>query len=232
MLVLVKISSTQHKKSVSKFNIYNLKKGPSALSFDKSKEIEQAHSLNPIQNGRPFPLEGNSFESEWHVQYDAKDVHVSVPLNPKSQIIVRFKWKDLIYYFLYLCFGLKPAPRYLHFLNTPISLMREMIVWLIIFAEQYFTVDIDMGQSHLPSSEFRFFDQYKKILASFMRDHTVFRHGNKFNRHEYNSSTGEKGRDSKAVSRSSKDVSILIQGLTQFVGRLASAATGAMPAPT
>lgn len=89
-----------------------------------------------------------------------------------------------------------------------------------------------MGQSHLPSSEFRFFDQYKKILASFMRDHTVFRHGNKFNRHEYNSSTGEKGRDSKAVSRSSEDVSILIQGLTQFVGRLASAATGAMPAPT
>lgn len=26
--------------------------------------------------------------------------------------------------------------------------------------------------------------------------------------------------------------SVLIQGLTQFVGRLASAATGAMPAPT
>ena len=64
MLVLVKISSTQHKKFVSKFNIYNLKKGLSALPLDKSKEIEQSHSLNSIQNGRTFPLEGNSCESE------------------------------------------------------------------------------------------------------------------------------------------------------------------------
>lgn len=59
--------------------------------------------------------------------------------------------------------------------------------FLMASSVEAFILARDSGQSHLPSSEFRFCDQYKKILASFMRDHTAFRHGIKLNRYEYNS---------------------------------------------
>ena len=39
-----------------------------------------------------------------------------------------------------------------------------------------------------------------------MSNHTVFGHGDKLNRYDYNSSTGEKGSDSKATLRSSEEV--------------------------
>ena len=81
------------------------------------------------------------------------------------------------------------------------------------FSEQCFTdsclgggVDIGTGQCHLPSSGFRFSDQYKELSASAMPDHIVFRYGNELNRHDFKSSTEEKGPDSKAVSQSSEDV--------------------------
>ena len=62
------ISSTQHKQSVFNFSIYSLKKGLRAPPCDKSKEIEQAHSFYQFQNGRSFPLEGNTSQSGLHVQ--------------------------------------------------------------------------------------------------------------------------------------------------------------------
>ena len=62
------------------------------------------------------------------------DAHFLVPLNPKYQKFVSFIWKDLIYQFLYLCFGLGPAPRiFTKVLKVPISLMRKLNVRLIIF---------------------------------------------------------------------------------------------------
>ena len=67
-------------------------------------------------------------------------------------------------------------------------------------------VDIGTGHPHLPTSEFGFSYQYKEICASTMPNHTVFRHGDKLDRYDCNSSTGEKGSDSKTVSRSSEEV--------------------------
>ena len=63
-----KISPTQHKKSVSKLNIYSPKKGLRASLCDKPKEIEQAHSLYPFQNGGSFSLDGNTSQRGLHVQ--------------------------------------------------------------------------------------------------------------------------------------------------------------------
>ena len=63
-----KISPTQHKKSVSKFNIYSPKKGLRVSPCDKPKEIKQGRSLYPFQNGGSFSLEGNTSQRGLHVQ--------------------------------------------------------------------------------------------------------------------------------------------------------------------
>ena len=63
-----KISPTRRKKSVSKFNIYSPKKGLQAPPCDKPKEIEQAYSLYPFQNGGSFSFERNASQRGLHVQ--------------------------------------------------------------------------------------------------------------------------------------------------------------------
>ena len=63
-----KISSTQHRKSVSKFNIYSPKKGLRTSPCNKPKEIKQTHFLYPFQNAGCFSLEGNTSQRGLHVQ--------------------------------------------------------------------------------------------------------------------------------------------------------------------
>ena len=82
------------------------------------------------------------------------------------------------------------------------------------FSGRYFTdgclsegVDIGTGHSHLPSSEFRFSDQYKEICAQPCQ--TIQFLGMKINSLygcDYHLSTAEKGSDSKTMSGSSEEV--------------------------
>ena len=67
-------------------------------------------------------------------------------------------------------------------------------------------VDIATGHSHLATSEFRFSDEYKENCLSTVSNHTVFEHGDKLNRYDCSSSTGQKESDSKTMSRSSEEV--------------------------
>ena len=71
-----KISSTQHRQLVSKFNIYTPKKGLRASPCDEPEEIEQAHSLYPFQNAESFPLERNTFlKGDYACKIDLKDAY-------------------------------------------------------------------------------------------------------------------------------------------------------------
>ena len=107
----IKLVQPNTKKSISKFNIYGSKKGLQTSPCDKPKEIEQRHSLYPSQNGGLFLLKKALLKRDYMCKIDLKDAYFSVPLNPESQKFVSFKWKDLIYQFLCLCFVLGPAPR-------------------------------------------------------------------------------------------------------------------------
>ena len=67
---------------------------------------------------------------------ELKDAYFSVPLNQKSQKFVSFKWKDLFYQFLGLCFGLGLDPRkFTKLMGIPISLLRKLYVRLFIFLD-------------------------------------------------------------------------------------------------
>ena len=63
-----------------------------------------------------------------------------------------------------------------------------------------------------------------------MSNHTVFGHGDKLNRYGYNSSTEEKGSDSKTCQDLLRKSSVSIRELTQLIGRLTSTAIAVLPA--
>ena len=50
-------------------------------------------------------------ENDFLCKIDLKDAYFSVPLFMSSRKFVRFAWSGNFYEFLYLCFGLGPAPR-------------------------------------------------------------------------------------------------------------------------
>ena len=111
-------------------------KGLRASPCDKPKEIKQAYSLYSFQNGRSFPLEGNTSLRGLYIQDRPKRYIYFVPLNPLSKRFLSFKWKDLIYQFLCLCFDLRSASRiFTNLLKILTSLMGKLNVRLIIFLD-------------------------------------------------------------------------------------------------
>ena len=215
-----KISPTRHKKSVSKFNIYSPKKGLRAPPCDKPKEIEQAYSLYPFQNGGSFSLEGNASQRGLYVQDRPKRCILFSATKSQIPKICEFQVErsNLSVSLPLLQPGTSTQDIYK---TTEGSYFSDEEVECSIdnFSGRYSTdgclgggVDIGTGHPHLPTSEFGFSDQYKEICASTMPNHTVFRHGDKLDRYECNSSTGEKGSDSKTVSRSSEEVISFITG--------------------
>ena len=81
-----------------------------------------------------FLLKQTLQEGDNMCKIDHKNAYFSVPLNQKSQKFVSFKWKDLFYQFLCLCFSLGPVPRiFTKLMIILIFLLRKLYVRLIIF---------------------------------------------------------------------------------------------------
>ena len=210
----IKLVQHNTKKSVSKFNIYSPKKGLRAPPCDKPKEIEQAYSLYPFQNGGSFSLEGNTSQRGLHVQDRPKRCILFSATKSQIPKICEFQVErsNLSVSLPLLRPGTSTQDIYKTTEGSYFS-DEEAECSIDNFSGRYSTdgclgggVDIGMGHPHLPTSEFGFSDQYKEICASTMPNHTVFRHGDKLNRYDCNSSTGEKGSDSKTMSRSSEEV--------------------------
>ena len=162
----------------------------------------------------PFFLKEILLKGDYMCKIDLKDAYFSVLLNRKSPKICEFQVErsNLSVSLPLLRSGTSTQDIYKtnegsHFSDEEVECSIDN------FSGRYSTdgclgegVDISTGHSHLPTSEFRFSDQYKEICDSTMPNHTVFRHGDKLDRYDCNSSTGEKGSDSKTMSRSSEEV--------------------------
>ena len=67
---------------------------------------------------------------------DLKEAYFSVPLNPASRKLVRFLWSGKLYEFLYLCFGLGPAPNiFTKLIKIPVSVLRRLNILIIIYLD-------------------------------------------------------------------------------------------------
>ena len=70
---------------------------------------------------------------------DLKDAYFSIPVHKDSRKAVRFLWAGNLHEFLYLCFGLGPAPRiFTKLLKVPISVLRRLMIRVIIYLDDLF----------------------------------------------------------------------------------------------
>ena len=88
------------------------------------KGPEQKYSVSARQDGRVVPIKGNVVTWGQNVQDRPEGCLLfAIFLSVKSRKYVRFHWKDLLYEFCCLYFGLSPAPPvFTKLLKVPISL--------------------------------------------------------------------------------------------------------------
>ena len=120
-----------------------------------------------------FLLKEILLKGDYMCKIDSKDAYFLVPLNPKFQTFVSFKWKDLIYQFFARLWQIFTSPQDIykttegsHFSDTKVECSINN------FSGRYFTdcrlgggVDTGTGHSHLPASGFRFSYQDKETCA-------------------------------------------------------------------
>ena len=114
----------REKKDGSHRPILNLRKLNQFIPYHHFKMENLKEVKNMIQKG------------DWMVKIDLKDAYFTLPLHPDSQKYVRFRWKNHIYQFLCLCFGIGPAPRlFTKLLKVPMSILRRLGIRLIIYLD-------------------------------------------------------------------------------------------------
>ena len=74
-------------------------------------------------------------KEDFMCKVDLKDAYFAVPLHQNSRKFVIFQWREKMYQFLVLCFGLSPAPRIFSKLKIPVALLRRLNVRLIIYLD-------------------------------------------------------------------------------------------------
>ena len=71
---------------------------------------------------------------DYKARLDLKDAYFSVPMRDREKKFMRFSWKDKIYQFLVMAFGLAPAPRVFTKLLKPVkALLRRMEIRALIY---------------------------------------------------------------------------------------------------
>ena len=112
------------KKDGTQRPVINLKKLNSFVEYNHFK-MEGIHLLKDLLQPQDFM-----------VKVDLKDAYFSVPMHKAHQKFLRFRWKDTLYQFQCMPFGLGPAPRVFTKIMKPIvSFLRRLGIRLIIYLD-------------------------------------------------------------------------------------------------
>ena len=101
------------------------------------KTSEPVHSETEVQDGGSKKLIRDLLQRKyWMVSIDLKDAYLSVPISPQHRKFLRFPWKDSLFEFQCLPFGLTSAPRVFTKLLKPVmALLRQKGIRCIIFLD-------------------------------------------------------------------------------------------------
>ena len=162
---------------------------------------------------------------DYMCKLDLKDAYFSVPLEQGSQKYIRFQWRQKLYQFLCLCFGLGPAPRnFTKLMKIPIALMRKLNIRLIVFLDDILIMASSMEEAVITrdtdifTAEFRIHNQCKEIGISPSPDFAISRSRNKFLRDDSQSSFRKEGKNYSTLPIYSGSVGSLNKGV-DTVGR-------------
>lgn len=98
--------------------------------------------LNQFIQKQKFKMEGAKLirdllrRKDWMISIDLKDAYLSVPISPQHRKFLRFPWKDSLFEFQCLPFGLTSAPRVFTKLLKPVMAhLRQKGIRCIIFLD-------------------------------------------------------------------------------------------------
>ena len=87
---------------------------------------------------------------EWMASIDLREAYLQVPVHPASHHFLRFMFRDTVYQFKALCFGLSMAPQVFTWVMAPVSailhslgipMRRYLDAWLVQSSSQEFLLE-------------------------------------------------------------------------------------------
>ena len=127
---------------------------------------------------------------------------------------MQFLWSGKLYEFLYLCFGLGPAPtNFTKLLKIPVSVLRRLNILIINYLDDMLLIAHTVeernvnGQRHSnrPSSTTRVCTEFKEISVDTYIENRVLGAGSTFINHDPVSTREESLKISEAVSETSSE---------------------------
>ena len=98
--------------------------------------------LNRFMEKRRFKMENTSIlrelvkEGDWMTSLDLKDAFLSIPIHEDHKKVLRFRWRDTLYEFQCLPFGLTSAPRIFTKVMKPVmAVLRKRGIRCMIFID-------------------------------------------------------------------------------------------------
>jgi len=117
------------------------------------RPIFNLKSLNRFIQYRHFKVDGMKelkniiMHDDWMITVDLKDAYLTVPMAPKHQPLLSFRWKTICYQFQVLPFGLSSAPRTFTKLLKPVmSLLRKLNIRTQIYLDDLIVLSQNLEQ--------------------------------------------------------------------------------------
>ncbi len=114
------------------------------------RPIVNLKGLNRFVRYEHFKMEGLQTvkalvrKGDWMVKLDLKDAYLTLPIHPAHQKFLRFAWKNRIYQFSCLPFGLGSAPRlFTKILKAVVAFFRERGLRVIIYLDDLLFLNED-----------------------------------------------------------------------------------------
>lgn len=171
----------------------------------KFKGLESVPTLRAFQNGgftQPQRSERvRRLLIDYFCKIDLKDAYFGIPLAQKSQKYVRFFWKEKLYEFVCLCFGLSPLKNFYKIAESAQCLSEKA---------QYKSDNLLGRPAH--------YGRLKGGIDSSKR-HSVL-----------SPTTPRKEENSRTLQKHLKEKETTVLDLTKIIGLLSSAAQAVMPA--
>lgn len=106
------------------------------------RPVHNLKNLNRFILYRHFKMEGNSMlkhlvkQGDWFTKIDLKDAYLTVPINPAHQRFLQLQWRNVVYQFTCLPFGLSSAPwAFTKLLKPVVAFLRRHGIRLIIYLD-------------------------------------------------------------------------------------------------
>ena len=159
-------------------NAISLSQEPQASSFlssffiipkkgGKFRPVHNLKALNRFVVYRHFKMEGSGMlkhlvrQGDWFVKIDLKDAYLTVPIHPSHHRFLQLQWRDVLYQFTCLPFGLSSAPwAFTKLLKPVVAYLRKRGIRLIIYLDDMLIIGSDRA------SLIRDFQFVKSLLES------------------------------------------------------------------